>query len=285
MARTIGNPLSWTARILGKSGSHLAASARELGGDETARPPQVQTLSTDDIRAALRAGWQDFMASRSDVMFIVLIYPVVGLLLFGIGLRMEMLPLLFPLISGFALLGPVAAIGLYEISRRREAGESARWLDALRVVESPSFGAVLVLGLYLTALFVVWMLAAAEIYGATLGTAPPDSVSTFMRQVLGTGAGWAMIVIGCGVGAVFALVALAISVVSFPLLLDRHVGLPVAIATSIEVTRKNPRVVLGWGAVVVAGLVIGALPMLLGLIITLPVLGHATWHFYRRAVK
>ena len=147
MTETIGNPLSWTARVLGRSGTHIAASVRELGLHEAAAPPRVRSLTMDDIRIALAAGWEDFTASRSDVMFIVLIYPVIGLVLFGIGLQMEMLPLLFPLISGFALLGPVAAVGLYEISRRREMGEEPRWLDALRVVESPSFGAVLVMGL------------------------------------------------------------------------------------------------------------------------------------------
>lgn len=285
MPETIGNPLSWTARLLGRSGAHIAASARELGSEQSRVAPEVQSLDAEDIRAALAAGWEDFKAARSDVMFIVLVYPVVGLVLFGLGLRLSLIPLLFPLIAGFAILGPVAAVGLYEISRRREKGGQPRWSDALKVLESPSFGAILVLGFYLAALFLAWMLTAAEIYGALLGEAPPASLSAFLTQVFTTGAGWAMIVIGCGVGFVFALAALATSVVSFPLLLDRHVGVPVAVATSIAVFRKNPQVVLTWGLIVTVGLVLGALPMLLGMIVTLPVLGHATWHLYRRAVK
>jgi uncharacterized membrane protein len=285
MPETIGNPLSWTARILGRSGSHIAASARELGARETQADPKVQTLTTDDIRAALRAGWQDFTAARSDVMFIVLVYPVIGLVLFGLGLRLSLIPLLFPLIAGFAILGPVAAVGLYEISRRRETGAAPQWSDAFKVLQSPSFGAVLVMGFYLAALFVVWMLVAATIYAAFLGDMPPASLGTFLSTVLTTPAGWGMIVIGCAVGFVFALAALAISVVSFPLLLDRHVGVPKAIATSVEVLRRNPRVVLTWGVIVTLGMILGALPLLLGMIITLPVLGHATWHLYRRAIK
>ncbi|MGY9048830.1 hypothetical protein P775_16220 [Puniceibacterium antarcticum] len=265
MPQTIGNPLSWTAQALGRSGSHLAASARELGNDGSTAP-YVRRLDMSDIRDALAEGWADFTASRSDVMFIVMIYPVVGLLLVGIGLQMSMLPLLFPLLAGFALLGPVAAVGLYEISRRRE------------------HGAVLVMAFYLTALFVTWMLVAAGIHKVTLGDGVPVSLSAFAEQVLTTPGGWAMILLGCGVGFGFAVIALAISVVSFPMLLDRHVGVPVAIATSVEVLRRNPRVVLTWGAVVATGLVLGAVPLLLGLIIVLPVLGHATWHLYRRAV-
>ncbi len=284
MPQTIGNPLSWTAQALGRSGNHLAASARELGRQDSATPPQVRTLSTSDIRESLAEGWDDFTASRSDVMFIVLMYPVIGLVLVGIGLQMSMLPLLFPLLAGFALLGPVAAVGLYEISRRRERGGDPRWFDALGVIESPSFGAVLVMAFYLTALFVVWMLVAAGIHKVTLGEAVPSSLSAFVSQVLGTPGGWAMILLGCSVGFVFAVVALAISVVSFPMLLDRHVGVPTAISTSIEVLRRNPRVVLTWGAIVASGLALGAVPLLLGLIIVLPVLGHATWHLYRRAV-
>jgi uncharacterized membrane protein len=282
--QTIGNPLSWTAQALGRSGNHLAASARELGRDETGVPPQVRTLSTSDIRESLSEGWDDFIASRSDVMFIVLMYPVIGLVLVGMSLQMSMLPLMFPLLAGFALLGPVAAVGLYEISRRRERGDTPRWFDALGVIESPSFGAVLVLAFYLTALFVIWMLVAAGIHKFTLGDTVPAGLSAFAAQVLGTPGGWAMIVLGCGVGFVFAVVALAISVVSFPLLLDRNVGVPTAISTSVEVLRRNPRVVLTWGGIVVLGLALGAVPLLLGLIIVLPVLGHATWHFYRRAV-
>lgn len=284
MAQTIGNPGSWLFQKLGLAGSHASKAGSRIGSDEDMAPPKVHELTTEDIRLSLRAGWEDFKACRTDVMFIVLLYPVIGLVLLGMGLQREMLPLLFPLVAGFALLGPVAAVGVYEISRRREAGEEVSWLSALGVVERPRFGAILLMGIYLAAIFVAWMIVASWIYSLTMGPAAPASMGAFVADALGTGGGWMMIFLGCLVGFVFAVVVLAVSVVSFPLLLDRPVGVPVAVTTSMQVMRKNPGVVLSWGAVVAAGLVLGSLPLLLGLVIVLPVLGHATWHLYRRAI-
>jgi len=230
-------------------------------------------------------GLADFEAYRSDVIFICLIYPLVGILLAWLSFGYHFLPLLFPLASGFALLGPVAAVGLYEMSRRREQGHRIGWIDAFGVVRSPGFGAILVLGLVLLAIFVLWMLAAAVIYQLTLGPEPPLSITAFARDVFTTSAGWTMIVMGVGVGFLFALLVLAISVVSFPLLLDRDVGLYGAVSTSIRAVAANPGPMAVWGLIVAGGLVIGMIPAFLGLIIVMPVLGHATWHLYRKVVR
>ncbi|WP_300549905.1 DUF2189 domain-containing protein [Roseovarius sp.] len=284
MVKTIGNPLTWTARNLAGAAEHVTQSVERIGGEEKAIP-QILPLTNDDIRVALRKGYEDFKASRADVMFICLIYPVLGVLLAGIGFNANLLPLIFPVAAGFALLGPFAAVGLYEVSRRREKGEDVSWLAALGVIQSPNFGAILVLGLYLAAIFVAWILAAHLIWSLTLGPEQPENLSAFLEQVLTTGAGWAMIVIGVVVGFCFALVVLATSAVSFPLLLDHNVGVPEAIHTSYKVFRKNLRVVVTWGALISVLLVVGSIPAFVGLILVLPILGHATWHFYRSAVS
>lgn len=287
MVKTIGNPLSWTFRGLGGAAGHVAESATHIGIHDT-RPiteDRINTLTMDDLRDCLRKGTEDLSAARADVMFLCLIYPIIGLLLVGFGLNMDLLPLLFPLLAGFALLGPVAAIGLYEISRRREEGLPYSWGDAIGLIASPSFGAIVVLGAVLLGVFVAWMLAAAGIYALTLGGTPPETLTGFATQIFTTGAGWTMIVVGMAVGFGFALLVLINSVVSFPLLLDRDVGVPNAIVTSVNVFRKNPRVIFTWGLIVATGLVLGAIPALIGLIVVMPVLGHATWHLYRRAIS
>jgi uncharacterized membrane protein len=284
MANTIGNPLSWGARALGVWGRDLGAAGRALGSDGTATPV-VNRIGTEDLRAALRSGLDDFGALRTDVAVMCLLYPIIGAVMFYAALNQNLLPLLFPLASGFALVGPAAAVGLYEMSRRRQAGQPVGWGDAFGVLSSPSFGAIFVLGLFLVGLFTLWLLAAWGISRATMGPMPPESTTAFVRDVLTTPGGWAMILIGIPVGFVFAVIALAVSAFSFPMLIDRPVGLPVAVVTSVRVARENPRTVAVWGLIVAVALVLGSIPLLLGLAIALPVLGHATWHLYRRAVR
>ncbi len=286
MTTTIGNPLSWSVDAAKAAGEHLGAVAGTIGGEKAEEYvlPEVRRIEISDLRTCLRKGVEDFAESRTDVIFLCLLYPVIGITLTWIGFDRDLVPLLFPVISGFALIGPVAAVGLYEISRRRELGQPTSWGDAFNVVKSPSFGAIFVLGLMLGALFLIWLLAANGIYGATLGRERPDSVGAFFRDVLTTGPGWAMIVIGTAVGFIFAALVLATSAVSFTLLLDRPVGLPVAVLTSIRVAELNPVPIAVWGLIVTGGLVLGSIPVFLGLIVVLPILGHATWHLYRATV-
>lgn len=284
MITTIGNPLSWFTKGVAAAGRGLEYEVEHLGGDGTSAMPTIRTIGIADLRAALKAGIADFGAFRTDVIMACLLYPIIGGCLIWIAVHRAVLPLAFPLVSGFALVGPVAAIGLYELSRRRERGQPAAWSDMFAVLKAPGFGGILLLSAGLTLLFLGWLLFAWVLYAATMGTETPQSTLGFVRDVLTTGGGWAMILIGIPVGFVFAVIALAVSVVSFPLLLDRDVGLPRALITSVALTRQNPVTVLTWGAIVAAGLVIGALPMLLGLAVTMPILGHATWHLYRRAV-
>jgi uncharacterized membrane protein len=246
--------------------------------------PIVRRLDLADLTGALASGLQDFKANRTDVIFVCVIYPIVGLLLGRLASGYGLLPLLFPLASGFALVGPLAAVGLNEMSRRREQNRAVSWVDAFGVLRAPSIGSIALLGLLLVGVFLLWLVAAQVIYTATLGPEAPISTTAFARDVLGTEAGWALIVIGVGVGFLFAVLVLAISAVSFPLLLDRNAGINTAVWTSVRVVAMNPGAMAVWGAIVVALLVLGSLPALVGLVVVLPVLGHATWHLYRRAV-
>lgn len=284
MATTIGNPLSWGTRILRRAGQDVGDVARELGGVEQTEP-QVRQIELADLRSALQHGLADFMALRTDVLTAALLYPIIGACLIWAAVERNLLPLVFPLISGFALIGPAAAVGLYEMSRRREAGEPTSWADGFSVIASPRFGAILVLALAHFLLFFVWILVAYGIFMVTLGPDVPKSATAFFSETLTTGPGWAMIALGIPVGFVFACIVLFVSVVSFPLLIDRPVGLPVAVVTSLRVARKSPRIVLLWGAIVAGCLAAGAALFLLGLAVVLPILGHASWHLYRRAVE
>ncbi|MFD1702338.1 DUF2189 domain-containing protein [Methylopila henanensis] len=283
----IRNPAQWTVDGLGRSGQAIAAARRALTrpeADYDAVEPQVRRIGFRDLGAALREGFDDFAACRSDVLFIGLIYPLAGLALYHAATRMELLPLLFPITAGFALVGPFLAIGLYEMSRRREAGEEPSFADATRVFASPSTGAILTLGALLVGVFALWLAVAWVIYAITLGPDLPASFAQFVDDVLHTYEGARLIVLGCSAGFVFALGVLAASVVSFPLLLDRKVRVRTAVATSLRAFQASPGPMLAWGLIVALGLVLGSLPALLGLIVVMPVLGHATWRLYRRAV-
>ena len=246
--------------------------------------PVVRRIEVRDLWDALRKGVADVGALRDDILFIGLIYPLAGLVFARLAFSYDMLPLVFPLASGFALIGPVAAIGLYELSRRREQGDHVTWLDAFGVFRSPALPSILGLGAILLALFFVWLGVAYEIYLLNLGGEPPQTIAAFEQAVLTTPGGWAMTAIGLGVGFLFAMLAFAISVVSFPLLLDRDVGMWRAIGTSLRVVASNPMVMVLWGATVAGLLALGSLPALVGLIFVVPMLGHASWHLYRKVV-
>jgi uncharacterized membrane protein len=246
--------------------------------------PIIRTIGISDLRHALRLGWEDFKAVPSHAIILCIIYPVLGLILARIAFGYSVLPLLFPLAAGFALIGPFAAVGLYELSRRRENGDEASAWDAIEVLRSPSFGAMLGLGTLLLALFVVWIATAQAIYTAAFGYENAAGIPDFARQVLTTSQGWWLIIVGCGVGFLFALVALCVSVVAFPLMLDRHASAGEAMVTSLRTVGKNPLPIALWGLIVAALLLAGSIPFFLGLAIVVPLLGHATWHLYRAVI-
>ncbi len=254
------------------------------GAGETIAHPEVRQISYSDVLDALRLGLADFWEKPSHYVFLCLIYPIVGAVLLTWTSGGNVVQLIYPLLTGFALLGPIAGIGLYEISRRRELGLDTSWHHALEVRQSPAIPAIMTVGLLLLVLFVAWMFAAQTLYTALFGAGPPASILGFVGDVLTTQRGWTLIIVGNAVGLVFALVVLCTTVIAFPLLLDRDVGVYSAIQTSIRVVQANPGPMIFWGIVVAVALLIGTIPLLVGLAIVIPVLGHTTWHLYRKVV-
>lgn len=246
--------------------------------------PEIRKISTVDIQLALAKGFDDFAAQPSHLVFLALIYPVIGAALAFWASGANLLPLLFPLMSGFALLGPLAAIGLYEISRRRELGLDSSWRRALEIRHSPSIPAILAIGLALAVIFVLWLATAQFIFKATMGDAAPVSIIKMLREIVTTSAGWQLILFGNLAGLVFAIATLCTTVVAFPLLLDRDTGAAVAVVTSYRAVRENPVTMALWGITVAVALAAGFLLFFAGLAVVLPILGHATWHLYRRVV-
>jgi len=283
----VRNPLEWAWDHLKQTGHAVEATAHTMEGtweDHGVAPPSVRRIGAADIGDALAQGLKDFAACRTDVVFLCLIYPVAGLVISRMAFDHGMVALIFPLVAGFALIAPLFGVGLYEMSRRRECGLETGWTDAFGVVRAPAIGAILVLGLLLLVLFCLWLFAAYFLYTVTLGPDAPVSAAAFARDALTTPEGWTMIGAGMAVGFLFALVVLIISVVSFPLLLDRNVGVGTAIATSVQAVRTNPGPMAMWGLIIASALLLGAIPLLVGLAVVLPVLGHATWHLYRKVV-
>jgi uncharacterized membrane protein len=267
--------------------THEEVAARiEEERDDAASPGpiEIRRVGLNELMPALKAGFDDLRELRTDQVTIAVLFPLAGLAVAGVIADRALLPFLFPVASGFALIGPLATLWYAALSRGRELwGEDAA-SHPLHLFFGPRGRSLRLLGGVAILLFLLWNAAAGVIYYLTLGTSHEKANAFFLIRVLTTRAGWEMIVIGCGVGVIFALITVAVGCVSFPLALDKPVTAIEAIRVSLTAMARNPLFMLCWGIVIVAGLVVGAIPGLLGLAVTLPVLGHATWHVYRRIV-
>ncbi|MDX1484361.1 MAG: DUF2189 domain-containing protein [Alphaproteobacteria bacterium] len=250
----------------------------------TANEIEIRTIGVNDLWQALKEGFDDFKTKPSHVVFLCVIYPLFALLLTLFVTGEDLLHLAFPVVTGFTLLGPMFAVGLFEMSRRRERGLDLSWRSAFDFIHSSRFAPIVALSLLMMILYVAWLYVAQLIYFGLFGSSQPDSIADFVTQVLTTRHGGALIFYGTLVGFMFAVTALAVSVVAFPLLLDRQASALTAITTSIRAVASNALMMAVWGGIVVALLAVGAALLLIGLAVVLPVLGHATWHLYRKLV-
>ncbi len=247
--------------------------------------PVIRTITLSDLGEVLRRGAADFWARPSHYVLLMLIYPVIGIVLTVWMNGWHAWTLLYPLIGGFALLGPIAALPLYEVSRRLERGEDPSWRDAMSVLRSPAMGSILTVGAMLFVLFTLWLTSAQALYESLFGASPPRTLVALLTQVTNDPAGMILMAVGTGLGALFALVVLCTSVIAFPLLLDRDVGAYVAVETSFRAVIYNRVPLFAWGVIVGAGIFLASLPLFVGLAVALPIFGHATWHLYRKLVE
>ncbi len=261
----------------------MPATTVSASPNSKARIP-VRTITNADANASLREGWADFMEMRGDLIFVGLIYALVGIVAATAIMGGPLLALLFPIVAGVGLLGPVAALGFYEMARRRESGLHSNWKHFLDVRKRPSAEDIAVVSALLVAIFVAWIFVASGLYLALFGWWEPPSIGAFLTRVFTTPEGWALIVIGNAIGLGFAALVLGLSVVSLPMLVDCNISAAEAVSTSWRAARANPGVMFRWGVIVAALLVLGSIPFFVGLAAVLPWLGYATWHLYTKLV-
>src|SRR5436190_2109917 len=259
------------------------ATASPVSTAESAKIP-IRRIGPGDLRASLRQGLEDFRDMRGDLVFAGLIYTFIGVAAAVMTTNGPLMPFFFPVVAGVGLLGPVAAVGFYELARRHEEGLESGWKHMLDVRRRPSVDDMGIVAGLLLGIFLLWLLAAGLLYVALFGWATPTSISAFFTTVFTTPRGWALILLGAAFGAIFGWVVLAISVASLPLLVDCDVSAAAAVSASWRAVHANKGEMIRWGLTVLGLLVLGSIPLFVGLAFVLPLLGYATWHLYTKLV-
>jgi uncharacterized membrane protein len=245
----------------------------------------VRKISDEDLRFSLRAGWEDFQDMRGDIFIAGLVYTFIGLAAVVMTTSRPLIPFFFPVVAGVGLLGPVAAVGFYELAKRREAHEKdLHWFNFLDVRKRSTVDDMGIVAGLLLAIFVLWLIAAGLLYVSLFGWGTPTSIGRFFTTIFTTPFGWALILGGAVVGAVFGWMVLALSVASLPMLVDGKVSASDAVSASWRAAHANKGEMVRWGLIVLGLLVLGSIPAFVGLAIVLPWLGYSTWHLYTRLI-
>ena len=246
--------------------------------------PNVRALTVADIRTALNEGYSDFLKAPLFGFFFAGIYVLGGLLIAQSLLVWNMPWMIYPVAIGFPLIAPFAAVGLYEVSRRIAAGEPLAWNEIVSVIRLQSKRELAFMAFVVLFIFWIWMYQVRLLIALILGRASFATWESFTQTLFTTPEGWTFLAVGHAVGAVLALALFSVTVVSIPMLLDRNVDFVTAMITSVKTVAASPFVMLGWGVAVTLMVIAAMIPVFLGLLIALPVLGHATWHIYKKAV-
>ncbi|WP_235871381.1 DUF2189 domain-containing protein [Shimia sediminis] len=265
------------------SNSHGSASPDNLTPPQPAMP-SVNRVTTADITASLKAGFADFLARPVMSGFFGLFYAVFGILLVWSLVWLGKIWMIIPAVVGFPLVAPFAAAGLYEMSRRMQKDEPFGWSDILTVMANQRKREMGWMAFVTLFIFWVWMYQIRLWLVITLQNASFSDFDGFLNAVFFTPEGWTFLAIGTCAGALLSAVLFAVTVVAMPMLLDRETNFVSAMLTSIQVVKENPVVMLGWAAIISVTVLVSMVPAFLGLIFTLPILGHTTWHLYQRAV-
>ena len=260
-----------------------SAPPDDLNPEKRGRP-RVNKVTADDITASLKAGFSDFLARPVMSGFFGLFYAVFGILfvwcLFWLGKAWMVIPAAI----GFPLVAPFAAAGLYEMSRRLQKGEGFGWYEILTVMANQRKREMGWMAFVTLFILWVWFYQFRTVLVIVLQDSSFSDLDGFLNTVFFTAEGWTFLAIGTCVGAFLSAALFSVTVVAMPLLLDRDIDFITAMLTSIRVVQENPKVMLGWAAIITVTMLLSLVPAFLGLIFTLPILGHTTWHLYQRAV-